>query len=121
MATKLNHQSFSYAKELVADERVVRDERDAWSEDQPTAQEENEFIGRYGWDEYARWHLGVDPDAARDTKKRYSFPYGDFRRVHRCGVLSAEVRAAQNEHFDIERAAARLHEMIDGVKHHAVP
>jgi hypothetical protein len=121
MATKLSQASLRFAKELVAEGRVVHDERDAWSEDEPTAAQENEFIARHGWDEYGKWHLGVDPDAAVDTKKRYSFPYGDFRRVHRCGVLSAEVRAAQNKHFDIERAAAQLHEMIDGVKHHAVP
>jgi hypothetical protein len=25
----------------------------------------------------------------------YEFPYGDFQKVHRCGILSAESRAAQ--------------------------
>jgi hypothetical protein len=117
----LNQTSFDFAKELVADGRVTHDDRDAWSEHQPTAAEENEFIARHGWGEYAKWHLGVDPDAAVDTKKRYSFPYGDFRRVHRCGILTVESRAGQYKHLDIERAAARLHAMIDGVKHHAVP
>ncbi|WP_196807490.1 hypothetical protein [Candidatus Solirubrobacter pratensis] len=24
------------------------------------ADEENEFIAEHGWDEYGRWHLGVD-------------------------------------------------------------
>jgi hypothetical protein len=32
-------------------------------------------------------------------------------------VLTAESRSGQYKHFDIENAAARLHEMIDGVKH----
>jgi len=36
--------------------------------------------------------------------------------VHRCGVLSAESRAGQYKHFDIEKAAAHLHGMIDVVK-----
>jgi hypothetical protein len=34
--------------------------------------------------------------------------------VHRCAVLSAESRAGQYKHYDIEQTAARLHEMIDG-------
>src|SRR3981189_3255840 len=42
-----------------------------------------------------------------------SFPYGDFKNVHRCGVLSAESRAGQYKHFDIENAPAHLHGMID--------
>jgi hypothetical protein len=41
------------------------------------------------------------------------FPYGDFENVHRCGVLSAEVRAGQRKYADIEAAASHLHGMID--------
>jgi hypothetical protein len=32
-------------------------------------------------------------------------------------VLSAESRAGQYKHINVERAAAHLHEMIDGKKH----
>ena len=48
--------------------------------------------------------------------RSYEFPYGDFKDLHRCGVLSAESRAGQYKHFDIERAAAHLHGMIDTTK-----
>ena len=51
-----------------------------------------------------------------DTKGRYEFPYGDFEKVHRCGVLTAESRAGQYKHLDIENAAAHLHGMIEGRK-----
>jgi hypothetical protein len=34
-------------------------------------------------------------------------------RVHRCGLLAAEVRAGQNKYRDIEDAAIRLREMMD--------
>lgn len=61
--------------------------------------------------------FGIDDEQDPDPKKRYKFPYGDFKRVHRCAVLSAESRAGQYKHFDIERAAAHLHEMMDGKKH----
>ena len=38
--------------------------------------------------------------------------YGDFEKVHRCGVLAAESRAGQYKHDDIEHAAAQLIEMV---------
>jgi hypothetical protein len=59
----------------------------------------------------------MDDEKNEGTKARYKFPYGDFERVHRCGVLSAESRAGEYRHFDIEGAAATLHGLIDGVKH----
>jgi hypothetical protein len=113
---KLNKRAFDHAKELINAGQVVFDERDAWSEHQPTAQEEDEFIRVHGFEEYAKWYLGINEEANEQTKKRYEFPYGDFKKVHRCGVLSAESRAGQYKHFDVERAAAHLHGMIDEVK-----
>src|SRR5258707_5449192 len=74
---------------------------------------ENEFIDAEGFAEYGKWHLGIDDEADENTKRRYKFPYGDFKKVHRCAVLSAESRAGQYRHFDIEHAAAHLHGMIE--------
>jgi hypothetical protein len=119
MAVKLNRKGFEFGKNLVREGKIVRDERDAWSEDQPSAEEENEFIRVHGFEAYAKWHLGIDEEHPEDTKGRYKFPFGDFKRVHRCAVLSAESRAGQYKHNDIELAAAHLHEMIDGKKHKA--
>ena len=76
--------------------------------------EENQFISEHGFDEYEKWYLGIDDEEAENTKGRYKFPYGDFERVHRCGVLTAESRAAQYKYLDIETAAAHLHGMLDG-------
>jgi hypothetical protein len=119
MAVKLNRKGFEFAKELLSEGKVVRDDRDAWSEDQPSAERENEFIRVHGFEVYAKWHLGVDDEHPADTKGRYKFPFGDFKRAHRCAVISAESRAGQYKHSDIEAAAAHLHEMIDGKKHKA--
>jgi hypothetical protein len=113
MTVKLNRTAFDYAKELIAQGKVVLDERDDWSEHQPSAAQENEFLAQHGWGEFAKWYLGIDDEAAVDTKKRYEFPYGDFNNVHRCGVLSAESRAGQYKHRDIQNAAAHLHGMLD--------
>lgn len=113
MAVKLNRRAFQHAKDLISEGRFVYDERDDWSEHQPSAQDENDFIKRHGFEEYAKWHLGINDEKAEDTKGRYEFPYGDFRRAHRCALLTAESRAGQYKHFDIEKAAHQLHEMID--------
>ena len=105
MAVKLNRSGFDHAKELIVSGRFVFDERDAWSEHQPSAQQENDFIDRHGIEEFGKWHLGINDEKDPHTKGRYEFPYGDFVNVHRCGVLSAESRAGQYKHFDIENAA----------------
>ncbi|MDB5057517.1 MAG: hypothetical protein JWO59_989 [Chloroflexi bacterium] len=113
MATKLYEPAFEHAKTLIDDGKYEFDDRDLWSEHQPSTQEENKFIELHGFAEYAKWHLGIDDAEDEDNKGRYKFPYGDFRKVHRCGVLSAESRAGQYKYFDIERAAHQLHVMMN--------
>lgn len=114
MAVKLNERAFEHAKNLIEQGMFVFDEKDMWSEHQPSAQEENEYIREHGFGEYAKWFLGIDTEEDEDNKRRYKFPYGDFEKVHRCGVLAAESRAGQYKYDDIEDAAAHLHGMIDG-------
>src|SRR5262245_34271935 len=105
MAVKLNKTAYRHAKELIQAGKVVLDARNAWSEHQPSAEEENEFILRHGYEEYGRWHLGVDDAEDHETKKRYKFPYGDFAKLHRCAVIAAESRTGQQKYDDIESAA----------------
>ena len=113
MAIELNEPALRHARALVRDGKVVRDDRDAWSEAAPTADEENSFIERNGWTEYAHWHLGIDKQEDAETKGAYSFPIGDFRRVHRSGVISAESRAGQHDHNEIRDALKKLLDLID--------
>ncbi|MGO8887902.1 MAG: hypothetical protein ACLQI7_30330 [Streptosporangiaceae bacterium] len=49
----------------------------------------------------------------RDDRARYKFPYGDFAQIHRCAVISAESRAGQYGHPDVEKAAHHLLGMLD--------
>jgi predicted Rossmann fold nucleotide-binding protein DprA/Smf involved in DNA uptake len=113
VAVKLSDRSYEFAKTLTGEKRVTLDEMDDWSEHRPSAQQENEFIEKHGYREYGRWFLGIDDEYPEDRKSRYKFPYGDFDTVHRCGVIAAEVRAAQRKYTDIEVAAAHLHGMLD--------
>jgi hypothetical protein len=115
MAVKLNETAYDHARDLIAAGRYVMDDRDAWSEHQPSARQENDYIERHGIAEYARWHLGIDDEQDENTKGRYKFPYGDFQNVHRCGLLAAESRAGQRKYYDIELAIAHLHGMLEAL------
>jgi hypothetical protein len=115
MAVKLNERAYEHAQQLIKQGRAVRDERNDWSEHQPTAAQQNAFIEEHGFAEYQKWFLGIDDAHQENTKGRHKFPYGDFQDVHRCAVLSAESRAGQYDHVDIELAAAHLHGMLDAL------
>ena len=84
-----------------------------WGEAAPTAAEGNKEIEREGYDGYGRWHLGIDTEASEETKDRYAFPYGDFKKVNRSALIHAKQRAAQNGHKEIEKVAGDLLDRLD--------
>jgi hypothetical protein len=105
---KLNEDASSFAARLIKEGHVIADGKGAWSKHRPSADEENEFIRLHGFGEYAKWHLGIDQRYGANSKRRYKFPYGDFKEVHRCGLLAARSRARQYGYTEIENAAAAL-------------
>jgi hypothetical protein len=109
----LNEDALAYAKELIAQGRVVVDKKNGWRDHCPMAEEENEFIRRHGFAEYRKWHFGIDETHAEDTKAKYKFLFGDFKNIHRCALLAVRSRAHQYGYLDIENAAIQLLEMID--------
>jgi hypothetical protein len=108
---QLNEAGRRKAKSMIESSQYVLDS--SWTDANPSADEENAFLENHSWAEFGKWRLGVDPTAAEDTKERYGFPYGDFRRVHRSGLIAAKQRAAQNDYADIERAADSLLSLLD--------
>jgi hypothetical protein len=121
MAITLSQTAYDHAQRLVKEGRIVLDDRDGWSEHRPSAHQEDEFIARHGMEEYAKWHLGVDDTKPERNKGRYRFPFGDFKKVHRCAVMSAETRAGNYKYLDIEHALAHLHGMIEETSAAATP
>lgn len=113
MAVRLNEDALALARKLVSENEVVWDERDDWSEHAPSTDDENAFIEKHGMAEFAKWHLAEDTDETEGTKGRLRFPYGDFRKVHRCAVISGESRAGQYKHETVEKALRDLLERID--------
>lgn len=107
----VNQAAVGKARSMIESSQYVLESD--WAEAQPDTDAENDELERHGWDGYAEWHLALDSGAGEQTKDRYGFPYGDFRRVHRSGLIHAKQRAAQYGHDDVERAADDLLEKLD--------
>jgi len=107
----LNERAIAHARRLIAARQYVLDSD--WGEVQPRADDENAFLKTHSWDEYAEWHLGLTEGAGDETKSRYAFVYGDFRRVHRTGLIACSYRAAEWRHKEIELAAHDLLQRLD--------
>lgn len=86
-----------------------------WGEVQPSADDENRYLESHSWEEYADWHLGLTEGANEETKARYAFVCGDFRRVHRSGLIACRYRAAEWRHKAVELAAHDLLQRLDRV------
>ena len=84
-----------------------------WGEVQPTAAIENAYLEKHSWDEYAGWHLGLTEGPSDETKARYAFVFGDFRRVHRTALIACVYRASEWRHKDVELAAHDLLQHLD--------
>ena len=110
---EVNPRAVSHAERLIRARQYVL--RSDWGEAQPTADDENRYLESHTWDEYAEWHLGLTVGANDGTKARYAFVFGDFRRVHRSGIIACHFRAAEWRHKDVELAAHDLLQLIDKV------
>jgi hypothetical protein len=113
-AYSVNPAGIARARELIdARQYVLRSE---WGRVQPSAADENDFLQQHSWDEYGAWHLGLTDGATDGTKARYAFVYGDFRRVHRMGIIACHYRAAEWGHKEIELAAHELLQHLDAAR-----
>ena len=107
----VNPAGVARARELIDAKQYVLDSE--WGEVQPKAADENAFLDKHSWEEYAAWHLGLTEGANDGTKARYAFVFGDFRRVHRMGIIACMYRAAEWRHKDVELAAHELLQHLD--------
>jgi hypothetical protein len=107
----VNEEALAHARGLIDARQYVL--RSSWNDVQPRAAEENAYLESHPWPEYAAWHLALTDGAADETKARYAFVYGDFRRVHRMGLIACYYRAAEWEHKEVELAAHELLQYLD--------
>jgi|SRR2546423_1784083 hypothetical protein len=107
----VNDAAVAHAEQLIDAHQYVL--RSTWADVQPTAATQNAFLEAHSWEEYAAWHLALTEGAADETKARYAFVYGDFRRVHRMGLIACQYRAAEWDHKAVELAAHELLQRLD--------
>jgi hypothetical protein len=108
---EVNKAAVEYARGLIEARQYTLDSD--WGEVQPDAEAQNAFLDKHGWEQYALWHLGLTVGPNDETKARHAFVYGDFRRVHRSGLIACVYRAAEWRHKDVELAAHDLLQQLD--------
>jgi hypothetical protein len=109
----VNERGVEQARRLIDARHYVLESN--WGEIQPTAKDQNAYLEKHSWDEYAAWHLGLTEGANDETKARYAFVVGDFSRVHRVGLIACVYRASEWRHKDVELAAHKLLQHLDRV------
>jgi hypothetical protein len=107
----VNERGVARATQLIKARQYVLESN--WGDVQPRAADENAFLAAHTLDEYAEWHLGLTDGAGEETKARYAFVYGDFRRLHRMGLIACHYRAAEWRHKEIELVAHDLLQLLD--------
>ena len=107
----VNRQGVEHIRALIDKRQYVLDSD--WGEVQPDAQAQNAYLDRHGWAEYGAWHLGLTEGASEETKARFAFVAGDFRRVHRTALIACVYRAAEWRHKEVELVADGLLQALD--------
>jgi hypothetical protein len=107
----VNPDAVAHCRELISRRQYVLESD--WGEVQPKADAQNAFLEQHSWEEYAAWHLALTEGAKDETKARYAFVYGDFRRVHRTALIACVYRASEWRHKKIELVAHDLLQELD--------
>jgi len=107
----VNQAAVARARKLIDSRQYVLDSE--WGDVQPSAADENRYLESHSWDEYGEWFLGLTEGAREETKGRYGFVCGDFRRVHRSALIACVYRASEWRHKDVELAAHELLQHLD--------
>jgi hypothetical protein len=107
----VNDAAVAHAQELIRAHQYVLDSD--WGDVQPDAAAENAYLESHSWQEYGAWHLALTEGASEETKARHAFVYGDFRRIHRSGLIACLYRAAEWRHKAVELAAHDLLQLLD--------
>ncbi len=108
---EVNDEAVAYVRGLIDRRQYVLDSD--WGDAQPNAEIQNGYLDRHSWTDYANWHLGLTVGATDETKARYAFVVGDFRRVHRTGLIACVYRASEWRHKAVELAAHDLLQHLD--------
>jgi hypothetical protein len=77
-----------------------------WEQNRPTEAQQQAYRTEHGDDELGKWYLAQDEHG-------YALPYGDFRRVHRSGVVAARRAAEAQGCAEVAAAADEILDLFD--------
>lgn len=107
---KINIEGIKQAKKLISQGKYITPEK--WNP--PSPEKENEYIEKYGFEEFAKWHLAYEEESNPETKGAYKFIYtSDFQNVDRKGLVAIRQRAGQFGYNEIFEQAGILLALID--------
>ena len=107
-----HRDAFENAKELIKQGKVNCDVH-TWTVEQPTPTDEDAYLEDHNFTDYGKWFLATHKETGTDTKEHYEFPLGNFKEIYRAGVIAAKARAGEFKHYEVEKAASELLDMID--------
>ena len=107
----VNSEAVTKARQLIDARQYVLDSD--WGQVQPNAEAQNTYLESHSWAAYGAWHLALTEGASDETKARFAFVVGDFRRVHRTALIACVYRASEWRHKEVELAAHELLQLLD--------
>lgn len=108
---KLNPVGIAHAKSLI-DQGQYR-LNTPWRTIQPSEAAARKFLDQHGAADYARWYLAVDPAQPADSPEHYLLPLGDFKSIHRSGVVAARDRADREGAVELRQAVEDILDLFD--------
>ena len=105
MAIQLVKASETFAKSLINQDKI--NDTASWSF---SADDGNALLAANNdnWANYAKWHLGKNTEATKETKAYYKYPFGKNGKLYMSALRAIRTRAAQQDHTSIYDAAGRL-------------
>lgn len=107
MSITVNREALDFAKRLIDEGEYAINTQ--WSKNEPSPEQAAKYRDQNGAGELGKWYLAVDEGDA----DQYKFPLGDFRKLHRSGVVAAKRQAEQNGYTDLAEAAEELIFLFD--------
>lgn len=97
--------------------RIRAGDVDASSDWSFSAEDGNRLLGDNGddWQNYGKWHMGVDSMQSDDTKAHYKYPFGKGGKVYRSALAAIRQRAAQQNDDAIFAAAGECMNLMDSM------
>jgi len=108
---QMNPVGIAHAKSLI-DQGQYRINT-PWRDVQPSNAAARKFLEQHGAADYATWYLAIDPAQPENSAERYLLPYGDFKSIHRSGIVVARDRADREGATEVRQAVEDILDLFD--------